>query len=51
MELAIADNDMTELHNKLHIFHLIPNIFEYVNLQEKEAQLSESNKYVTIFNN
>ena len=26
-ELNIVDNDMSELHEKLHIFHLIPNLF------------------------
>ena len=31
-ELGICDNDMSELYEKLHIFHLIPNLFEYVNL-------------------
>ena len=41
VELAITDNDMTELHDKLHIFHLIPNLFEYINLMEKEALLNE----------
>ena len=35
-ELAITDNDMNELHEKLHIFHLIPNLFENINLESME---------------
>ena len=30
---------------------MIPNLFEYVNFEEKESQLSLQNKAVTIFNN
>ena len=33
LELGITDNDLSELYEKLHIFHLIPNILENVNLE------------------
>ena len=29
---------MSELHEKLHIFHMIPNLFEYVNFEEKDTE-------------
>ena len=42
---------MNELYDKLHIFHLIPDLFEEANLNELELKISESNKAINIYNN
>ena len=42
---------MSELYEKLHIFHFIPNLFETVNFEEMEEAITEKNKKITIINN
>ena len=32
----MVNNEMSEVYDKLHIFHLIPNIFETVNFEDLE---------------
>jgi len=34
---------MSELYENLHIFHLIPNLFEIVNFSELEEKITEKN--------
>ena len=51
LELNIADINISELYEKLHIFHLIPNLFEAINFEEMEEGVTERNKNITVINN